>query len=66
TLILQGGYHVGSKGYVRGDLHGEDESCSHQPIIDDHGEACISLVADEGRLKFSNPFYRLLQPLIGI
>lgn len=66
TLILQGGYHVGGTGYVRGDLHGEDEGCSHQPIIDDHGEACISLVADEGRLKFSNPVFRLLQPLIGI
>lgn len=66
TLVLQGGYHVGAAGYVRGDLHCEDEACSHQPIIDDHGEPCISLVSDEGRLIFANPAIRLLQPLIGI
>lgn len=61
TLILQGGYHVGDTGYVRGDLHCEDEACEHQPIIDDHGEACISLVADQGRLKFRNPLLKLFQ-----
>ncbi len=66
TLILQGGYHVGDKGYGRGDLHGEDETCTHQPVIDNDGEPCISLVADEGRLVFRNPFMKLLQPLIGI
>lgn len=66
TLILQGGYHVGDQAYVRGDLHSEDETCSHQPVIDDHGEPCISLVADEGKLIFSHPVARLLQPFIGI
>ncbi len=61
TLILQGGYHVGETGYERGDLHCEDEACEHQPIIDDDGEACISLVVDQGRLKFRNPLLRLFQ-----
>lgn len=66
TLILQGGYHVGDKGYARGDLHREDETCTHQPMIDDGGEACISLVVDEGMLKFTDPIMKILQPLIRI
>lgn len=61
TLILQGGYHVGKIGYERGDLHCEDESCEHQPIIDDDDEVCISLVADQGRLRFRNPLLKLFQ-----
>ncbi|MEZ5893418.1 MAG: ChrR family anti-sigma-E factor [Parvularculaceae bacterium] len=65
TLILQGGYHVGEEGYGAGDLHREDESCLHQPVIDDDG-VCISLVVDEGKLKFRHPLLKLLQPLIGI
>ncbi|WP_428407863.1 cupin domain-containing protein [Hyphococcus sp.] len=66
TLVLQGGYHVGQSAYARGDLHCEDESCKHQPVIDDDGEECISLVADEGRLVFSDPVLRLIQPFLGI
>lgn len=66
TLILQGGYHVGDKGFVRGDLHGEDETCMHQPIIDDDGEACVSLVVDDGKLIFANPMLKLLQPFLDI
>lgn len=66
TLVLQGGYHAGDAGYIRGDLHREDEDCTHQPIIDDHGRNCISLVADEGKLRFRDPIMKILQPLIGI
>lgn len=66
TLILQGGYHVGDKGFARGDLHGEDETCMHQPIIDDDGEECVSLVVDDGKLVFANPMLKILQPFIGI
>lgn len=66
TLILQGGYHVGTQGYVRGDLHREDETCTHQPIIDDDNEDCISLVVDEGRLRFTDPIMKILQPLLKI
>ena len=66
ALILQGGYHVGETGYGLGDLHREDEDCTHMPIVDDHGEACITLVALEGKLRFSNPVMRMLRPIIGI
>lgn len=66
ALILQGGYSVGEESYGLGDLHREDESCTHQPIVDDDGEACITLVALEGSLKFSNPLMRMLKPVIGV
>ncbi len=66
ALILQGGYKVGDQGYVRGDLHAEDESCRHGPVVDDHGEACITLVASIGGLKFTNPALRLLKPILGV
>jgi putative transcriptional regulator len=66
ALIMQGGYKVGDESYGPGDLHREDESCTHRPIVDDDGEPCITLVALEGSLKFSNPIMRLLKPLIGI
>jgi len=66
ALILQGGYHVGKTGYVRGDLHREDETCTHRPVIDDHGEACITLVAAERGIKFKNPLLRLLSPIFGL
>ena len=65
TLVLQGGYHAGGVGFGPGDLHREDADCHHQPIID-AGEDCISLVADEGRLRFSNPLLKAAQPFIGI
>ena len=64
ALILQGGYHAEGQGYIRGDLHREDESCTHRPIVDDDGEACITLVASEGGLKFSNPVIGLLKPIL--
>jgi len=66
ALILQGGYHIGETGYGPGDLHREDENCVHSPIVDDDGEACITLVALEGSLKFSNPIMRVLKPVLGI
>lgn len=66
TLILQGGYNVNGESYGVGDLHCEDENCVHQPIIDAHGEDCISLVVDEGALVFKNPIYKIIQPLLGV
>lgn len=66
ALVLQGGYHVGSTAYGPGDLHREDENCAHSPIVDDDGEDCITLVALEGELKFSNRFMRMLKPVLGI
>jgi len=66
TLILHGGYHVGNEEYIRGDLHREDESCTHRPLVDDHGEECITLVASEGGVKFTNPVMNLLKPVLGV
>ena len=66
ALILQGGYHVGETGFVYGDLHREDETCAHQPVIDDHGQACITLVAAEGGLTFTNPALNLFRPILGV
>jgi putative transcriptional regulator len=65
TLVLSGGYKVGAQQYVAGDLHQEDESCMHDLRIDDDG-TCISLITDEGKLKFANPLLNLLQPFLGI
>lgn len=66
TLVLQGGYRAGRAAYGPGDLHCEDETCTHRPVIDDDGEECISLVVDEGPLVFRSPLLKLIQPIIGI
>lgn len=65
TLVLAGGYKSGSQQFIPGDLHQEDEGCLHDLRIDDDGP-CISLVVDEGKLRFANPLLRLLQPVLGI
>lgn len=65
TLILKGSYHVGDDRFTVGDLHREDQTCTHQPIVDE-GEECICLVAIEGKLKFKEPLLRVLQPLFGV
>lgn len=65
TLLLAGGYKSGPDQYVAGDLHQEDEACTHDLRIDTDGP-CIALIADEGRLRFPNPLLRLLQPFVGL
>jgi len=65
TLLLAGGYKAGSQQFVAGDLHQEDEACMHDLRIDDDGP-CISLVVDEGKLKFANPLLKLFQPVLGL
>lgn len=65
TLLLAGGYKSGTDQYVAGDLHQEDESCTHDLRIDMDGP-CIALIADEGRLRFPNPLLRVLQPFVGL
>ncbi|KCZ82603.1 anti-ECFsigma factor ChrR [Hyphomonas adhaerens MHS-3] len=65
TLVLAGGYKSGSQQFVAGDLHQEDEGCMHDLRIDDDGP-CISLIVDEGKLKFANPLLKLFQPVLGI
>ena len=65
TLVLAGGYKSGSQQFGPGDLHQEDEGCMHDLRIDDDG-LCISLIVDEGKLRFANPLLRLFQPVLGI
>ena len=65
TLVLAGGYTSCGQQFAIGDLHQEDESCLHNLRIDDDGP-CISLIADEGKLKFSNPLLALFQPVLGV
>ena len=65
TLILKGSYACSSQVFSKGDLHECDEEHSHQPIIIGQ-EECVSLVATEGKLKFTHWAPRLLQPILGI
>jgi putative transcriptional regulator len=65
TLVLAGGYKSGARQFGPGDLHQEDEGCMHDLRIDDDGP-CISLIVDEGKLRFANPLLRLFQPALGI
>lgn len=65
SLVLSGGYTADGAQYIAGDLHQEDETVMHELRIDNDGP-CISLVADEGKLMFANPFLKLIQPLLGI
>lgn len=65
TLVLSGGYTAGDRQYAAGDLHQEDETCLHDLRIDDDGP-CVSLIVDEGKLRFANPLLKLLQPVLGL
>ena len=65
TLLLSGGYKTGQQQYVAGDLHQEDETAMHDLRIDADGP-CISLITDEGKLRFDSPFLNLLQPFLGL
>lgn len=65
SLILKGSYHVGTTQYTRGDLHVEDEHCTHIPMIDP-GVDCICLVLTEGPLKPTRLLPKLLMPFARI
>lgn len=65
SLILSGSYHVGCTQYSRGDLHVEDEHCTHIPIIDP-GKDCICLILTEGPMKPIKLLTKLLMPLARI
>ena len=65
TLVLAGGYKVDGQGYGYGDVQREDATCTHTLRVDDDGP-CISLIVDEGRLKFESPLLKIIQPLLGV
>ena len=65
ALILSGGYRVDGKIYKRGDLHFENETNSHSPIICE-GEDCICLAMTEAPLVMKNWLPKLVQRVVGI
>ena len=65
ALILSGGYRVDGKTYKRGDLHFENETNSHSPVICE-GEDCICLAMTEAPLVMKNWLPKLIQRVVGI
>jgi len=65
TLVLKGSYGDEIGRFRSGDMADLDDSVKHQPVADTE-EVCICLIATDDRLKFSDMFSRLLQPLVGI
>ena len=63
TLVLSGAFeHAGGR-FGPGDIEEADESVDHVPVVE-AGEACVCLVAMEGKLRLLGPMGRLLQPLV--
>ena len=65
TLVLEGSFADEIGRFQPGDLADLDSSVHHQPIADTD-KTCVCLVATDQRLKFSDAFSRILQPLMGI
>jgi putative transcriptional regulator len=65
TLVLAGSYRDVFGRFGPGDVADLDEHVEHQPVVDS-SEACICLVATEGKTRFKSFFGRLFQPLVGI
>lgn len=65
TLLLKGGYTTVEGSFTAGDLHQVDETCEHQPIMDE-GEDCICLVFTEGRTIYSDFLPKIMQRYTGI
>lgn len=65
TLVLRGSYSDEIGRFRAGDLADLDSSIDHQPIAD-AAEPCICLIATDARLRFSDLWSRMMQPLIGM
>jgi len=65
TCVLAGSFADTTGEYGPGDVAETDVSVMHQPVAGP-GEACICLIAWEGRLRMRGLFARLLQPLLGV
>lgn len=64
TLVLRGSYSDNTGVYKAGDVADLDEDVTHKPIADPD-DGCICLIATIGRLKFTSPLARMIQPLTG-
>lgn len=66
TLVLRGGFRVGTIHFTPGLLEIADDSVtSHQPIIDE-GDDCICLVITHARIRLHSWLGRLIQPFVDI
>lgn len=65
TCVVAGRFTDVSGEYGPGDVAEMDEAGVHQPVAG-ADEACICLIAWEGRLRMSSLLARLVQPLMGV
>ena len=65
TCVLAGSFTDTTGEYAAGDVAETDVSVMHQPMAG-ADEACICLVAWEGKLRMRGMFARLVQPLLGV
>lgn len=65
TCVLAGGFTDVTGEYGPGDVAETDGAVMHQPMAG-RGEACICLIAWEGRLRMRGLLARLVQPLMGV
>jgi putative transcriptional regulator len=63
TCVLSGSFQDITGEYGPGDVAETDLNVMHEPISGP-GEACICLIAWEGRLRMNSPIARLMQPLL--
>ena len=63
TSILAGSYHHEGGDFVAGDFEEADASTEHRPVVGDD-QACLCLVALDGRLKLSGLLGTLLNPFV--
>jgi putative transcriptional regulator len=65
TCVLAGSFTDASGEYGPGDLAETDGSVMHRPVAG-MGQACICLIAWEGKLRMRGVLARLVQPLLGV
>lgn len=65
TCVLSGHFRDASGRYGPGDVAEMDAGQDHEPAAEP-GEACICLIATQGRLRMHSMMARLLQPLVGV
>jgi putative transcriptional regulator len=65
TCVLSGRFSDVSGEYGPGDVAEMNEAAIHQPVAGAN-EACICLIAWEGRLRMRGRLARLVQPLLGV
>lgn len=68
TCVLRGAYRTGGRLHAAGDLgEEEDDGGRNGPdhlVVAEPPDDCVCIVATTGRLRFSGPVARLLQPVM--